>query len=186
MAEYLSLEEAAKKLGVPTDKLVDMRSQGEVRGFRDGASWKFPVNEIERVADELGVDMGLDSSTPSAADAGDGSAILIDDLGAGSSIGTGSGSVIGGDIGSDLDIGAESLDAGSGGSDVNLVADVGVGDGGSDVSLVASDSSIGSNIEVNRSKDKASTSDLDLMIEDEPLPEIDSKRTKIRRTRTAS
>ena len=54
MANYLSLEEAAQKLGVPADRLVELRSQGQVRGFRDGASWKFPENEIERLADELG------------------------------------------------------------------------------------------------------------------------------------
>lgn len=54
MASYLSLEEAAAKLGIPTDRLVELRSQGQVRGFRDGTSWKFPDSEIERLADELG------------------------------------------------------------------------------------------------------------------------------------
>ncbi|MDA7904817.1 helix-turn-helix domain-containing protein [Rhodopirellula sp.] len=58
MANYLTLEEAAQKLGVPADQLVDLRSQGKVRGFRDGASWKFPDNEIERLADEM-ADGGL-------------------------------------------------------------------------------------------------------------------------------
>jgi excisionase family DNA binding protein len=53
MANYLSLEEAAQKLGVPADQLVDLRSQGKVRGFRDGASWKFPEDEIDRLTDEL-------------------------------------------------------------------------------------------------------------------------------------
>lgn len=53
MSNYLSLEDAAKKLGIPTDKLVELRSSGEVRGFRDGASWKFPENEIDRLQDEL-------------------------------------------------------------------------------------------------------------------------------------
>ena len=54
MANYLSLEEAAQKLGVPADQLVDLRSQGKVRGFRDGASWKFPESEIDRLVDEVG------------------------------------------------------------------------------------------------------------------------------------
>lgn len=62
MANYLSLEEAAKKLGISTDRLVDLRSQGQVRGFRDGASWKFPEDAIERLAEDLagaGSDLGI-------------------------------------------------------------------------------------------------------------------------------
>ncbi|MFN9508524.1 MAG: helix-turn-helix domain-containing protein [Planctomycetota bacterium] len=54
MANYVSLEEAAKILGVSTDALVEMRSKGEIFGYRDGASWKFKQEEIERVLDELG------------------------------------------------------------------------------------------------------------------------------------
>ena len=53
MANYLSLEEAAAKLGISTDRLVDLRSQGQVRGFRDGASWKFPEDAIENLAEDL-------------------------------------------------------------------------------------------------------------------------------------
>lgn len=65
---YLSLDEAAQTLGISPDRLVEMRSQGEIRGFRDGASWKFPVDEIDRLKDEflddaslsgLGSDVGL-------------------------------------------------------------------------------------------------------------------------------
>ncbi len=58
MANYLSLEEAAKKLGISTDKLVDLRSRGQVRGFRDGASWKFPEDAIEQLADDLAAEGG--------------------------------------------------------------------------------------------------------------------------------
>ena len=99
MANYLSLEEAATKLGVPTDRLVELRSQGEIRGFRDGASWKFPENEIDRLADELG-----------------------DTINAG-------GTILGGDTppsddgsGSDVELGSEVLQSDGGGSDVNLIA----------------------------------------------------------------
>ena len=61
MANYLSLEEAAQKLGVSPDQLVDLRSRGKLRGFRDGASWKFPEAEIDRLSDEIanGSDLGL-------------------------------------------------------------------------------------------------------------------------------
>jgi len=54
MANYVSLEEAAKILGVSTDNLVEMRSKGEIFGYRDGASWKFKQEEIDRVLDERG------------------------------------------------------------------------------------------------------------------------------------
>ncbi|MFM8572888.1 MAG: helix-turn-helix domain-containing protein [Pirellula sp.] len=79
MANYVSLEEAAKILGVSTDDLVVMRSKGEIFGYRDGASWKFKQEEIDRVLDErgeiggeeeisLGSDVSLGSDLRLAAD----------------------------------------------------------------------------------------------------------------------
>lgn len=53
MSNFVTLEEAAKKLGVSTDQLIEMRSRGEIFGYRDGASWKFKPEEIERVASEM-------------------------------------------------------------------------------------------------------------------------------------
>ena len=58
MANYVSLDEAAKILGISTDVLVEMRSRGEIFGYRDGASWKFKQEEIDRVLDERGDGMG--------------------------------------------------------------------------------------------------------------------------------
>jgi excisionase family DNA binding protein len=62
-SNYVPLEEAARILGVSPDKLVEMRSRGELRGFRDGASWKFPQDEIDRLRDQGipggGSDIGL-------------------------------------------------------------------------------------------------------------------------------
>jgi excisionase family DNA binding protein len=86
---YLSLEEAAAKLGISTERLVELRSEGQVRGFRDGSSWKFPDADIERLADDLAADGG-------------GSGVLSNDSGL-----AGIGSVIGGDAaeeGSDVDL----------------------------------------------------------------------------------
>lgn len=111
---FLPLEEAAKVLGVPTDQLVAMRSAGEVRGFRDGTSWKFPAAEIERLKDELAGGGEEDDYSPGIfAEAPDESP---SDSGAGSK-------VIGGDeagsgIGSDVEL----VPASSEGSDVELVA----------------------------------------------------------------
>lgn len=53
MSQFLELNEAAKRLGVTPDRLVEMRSNGEIRGFRDGASWKFKDDEIDRAKAEL-------------------------------------------------------------------------------------------------------------------------------------
>ncbi|KLU01372.1 Hemolysin-type calcium-binding region [Rhodopirellula islandica] len=118
MASYLSLEDAAKQLGIPADKLIDLRSQGQVRGFRDGSSWKFPEAEIERLKDELPNMSGL------------GSGILAVD-GGGSKIG----SVIGGDNSASDDSGLDlDIDSLAGGSDVNLIA--GDSGDGSDVTIV--------------------------------------------------
>jgi excisionase family DNA binding protein len=50
--KFVDLKEAAKILGVTADDLVEMRSRGEIFGYRDGASWKFKIEEVERVASE--------------------------------------------------------------------------------------------------------------------------------------
>lgn len=50
--KFVDLKEAAKILGMTADDLVEMRSRGEIFGYRDGASWKFKIEEVERVASE--------------------------------------------------------------------------------------------------------------------------------------
>src|SRR5215212_11494024 len=53
MAQRLtSLEEAANQLGVSTDRLNALREAGKVRAYRDGASWKFRSEDIEKFAAE--------------------------------------------------------------------------------------------------------------------------------------
>ncbi len=115
MSNYVSLDEAAKILGVTTDALIEMRSRGEIFGYRDGTSWKFKPEEIERVESELGGD-ALDE------EAG-GSSILISERQAGPS-GSKTGSTIGkgSDVGLDSDL-KRTADGGSSGSDVALVSD---------------------------------------------------------------
>jgi hypothetical protein len=54
--KFVDLNEAAKMIGVSSDALVEMRSKGSIFGYRDGASWKFKVDEVERVIRERGVD----------------------------------------------------------------------------------------------------------------------------------
>ena len=113
MANYVPLEEAAKILGVSTDELVEMRSRGEIFGYRDGTSWKFKEEEIERVQAELQGD-ALDE------DAG-GSSILVSGR-----EGSGLGSQL--DLDSDLRL-ADDDEDNKVGSDVKLVADPSSGSG---------------------------------------------------------
>ena len=84
MAKLIELQEAAKMIGVTPEELTEMRSRNEIFGYRDGSSWKFKIQEIERVASERGtslndptddadddsVDLDLDGS-------GDADSILI-------------------------------------------------------------------------------------------------------------
>ncbi len=50
--KLLDLSEAASQLGIGQDQLTQLREQGKLRGYRDGASWKFRVEEIEKLAAE--------------------------------------------------------------------------------------------------------------------------------------
>jgi excisionase family DNA binding protein len=77
MANYVSLEEAAKILGVSTDHLVEMRSKGEIFGYRDGASWKFKQEEIDRVQDELSEINGGDAELSLGSDVALGSDLRL-------------------------------------------------------------------------------------------------------------
>lgn len=57
MSNLIPLEDAARMLGVSVDKLSEMRSNSEIFGYKDGASWKFKMQELERVADEFGLSL---------------------------------------------------------------------------------------------------------------------------------
>jgi len=54
-SNLIESSQAAEKLGVSEDELNEMRLRGEIHGVRDGASWKFKDDEIERVAEEKGI-----------------------------------------------------------------------------------------------------------------------------------
>lgn len=147
MANYLSLEEAAKKLGIPTQSLIDLRSQGQVRGFRDGTSWKFPENEIDRLKEDLPNLSGLGSG-----------------LGSGIGGGTGSGSSGGGPILSDdsaLSIGGMMDDDDEAGSSLELGTELPSYGGDSDVNLVPGEASDGSDVLVIPSASGSGILDLD-------------------------
>ena len=45
--KYITLEEAADRLGLSADELSAVREQGQIRGFADQGSWKFLETDIE-------------------------------------------------------------------------------------------------------------------------------------------
>jgi excisionase family DNA binding protein len=89
--KFLSLEEAARRLGVSIDEVNRLVDRKELFPMRDGATIKFKVDEIERVAASLGV---------GAADGGDDDLALDLELSSpglgGSLLGAGSGGSGGG------------------------------------------------------------------------------------------
>jgi len=58
MSKLISIEEAAKFLGLSVDRLNELRENNEVFGYRDGTTWKFKLSELERVAGQSGIDAG--------------------------------------------------------------------------------------------------------------------------------
>jgi hypothetical protein len=56
-AKFVELKEAAKLLGVSADQLNEMRLAGDIYGVRDGTSWKFKMDELERVAEDRGTSL---------------------------------------------------------------------------------------------------------------------------------
>lgn len=50
--KFVKLEEAAEKLKVSTETLNGLREEGKLRAYRDGASWKFRTEEIDKMAEE--------------------------------------------------------------------------------------------------------------------------------------
>src|SRR6185312_9572480 len=64
MAQRLtSLEEASAQLGISTERLNALREAGKVRAYKDGASWKFRSEDIEKFAAE-----GVPDVEPSPSD----------------------------------------------------------------------------------------------------------------------
>lgn len=47
--KYLSIQEAADQLGMSTDDLTRLREKGEIRGFADRGTWKFKLEDIEKL-----------------------------------------------------------------------------------------------------------------------------------------
>ncbi|HTM54495.1 MAG TPA: helix-turn-helix domain-containing protein [Pirellulales bacterium] len=50
--KFIDLEEAAKMLGVSNDALNELRERRKIYGYRDGGSWKFKPEDVERLIEE--------------------------------------------------------------------------------------------------------------------------------------
>ena len=73
MSNLIPLEDAARMLGLTVDKLNEMRSNSEIFGYKDGKSWKFKMQELDRVAEEFDIKIN-----PNAAEAIDDIVDLVD------------------------------------------------------------------------------------------------------------
>src|SRR5262249_6800763 len=58
MAQFYTLEEAARVLGMSPEELKSKAQHREVRAFMDGGSWRFRVSDIDELARRRG--MGSD------------------------------------------------------------------------------------------------------------------------------
>jgi hypothetical protein len=61
--KFTSLEDAAAQLDISKELLSQLRDAGKVRAYRDGASWKFRSEDIDKLAAE-----GIPSIDPGASD----------------------------------------------------------------------------------------------------------------------
>ncbi|MGD9723538.1 MAG: helix-turn-helix domain-containing protein [Pirellulales bacterium] len=50
--KFITMDEAATMLGVTAETLAELRDRRAVHGYRDGASWKFKAEDIERLKAE--------------------------------------------------------------------------------------------------------------------------------------
>jgi excisionase family DNA binding protein len=74
--KFTSLDEAATQLSISKDRLNQLREAGKVRAYRDGASWKFRAEDIDKLArdgipplDPAPSDIALESDEPASQNA---------------------------------------------------------------------------------------------------------------------
>lgn len=65
--KFIGLDDAATQLGISKERLNELREGGDLRAYRDGSSWKFRTEEIDKLA-EAGVPSADGSSADDAGD----------------------------------------------------------------------------------------------------------------------
>lgn len=170
---FYDLEETAELLGITADALNEMRGRNEIRGYRDGPTWKFKLDEVDRIAQEM-----RDKADAPSDDAADDALVFDDPVEEEGSVllserelgdaATGSPSTI---IGDSPTSGDDDLDLALGESDIGL---------GSDIPAVApddaaqqSDVRLAGGSDVLGGGEAAAVSDLGLQFEDLDSLELD-------------
>lgn len=147
--KFYNLEKAAEVLGVSPGELNRMRESNEFHAYRDGANWKFKVEDIERAAKER----QAAASAPPDEGADD---VLLSEFELGESEPGTSGTVIG------------PAEKGPADSDIQL-ADSDIKLGGSDLDLSASDAAKDTGSNVAGFEELDMTLDDDLTLEDSQI-----------------
>jgi excisionase family DNA binding protein len=63
--KLITIEEAAERLGLSVEKLNSLRERGEIHAYRDGSTWKFREDELDRFAtDHEDNTYGIDDDGP--------------------------------------------------------------------------------------------------------------------------
>ncbi|NLS96704.1 MAG: helix-turn-helix domain-containing protein [Planctomycetaceae bacterium] len=173
MSQFYDITKTAEVLGLKPADVQMLREQNKLRGFRDGASWKFKVDDVQnylaqsiKAKHEAEAEADEDLVLGGSAEVAGGSDL---ELGAGSSdlqLGAG---------GSDLELGAGSsdLEIGAGNSDLEIGggSDLELGPGSSDLQMGGSDLELtetefelagGSDINLGGERKGPSGSDLEL------------------------
>lgn len=79
--EYYSLEDAARKLGLPVDELREMAKKGrDIRAFKDGANWKFRNADIDELARKRSLISDPDLGSGDSIHGDDDSILSADDM----------------------------------------------------------------------------------------------------------
>ena len=180
MSQFYDITKAAEVLGLKPADVQILREQNKLRGFRDGASWKFKVDDVqnylaesikakhaeEAEEDDLVLGGSAEVAGGSDLELGAGSSDL--QLGAGSSdleLGAGSSDLELGAGSSDLELGEGSSDLELGGSDLELGTDSSdLQLGGSDLELTETEFEVAGSSDINLGGEgqTPSSSDLDL------------------------
>ena len=125
--KFVDLETASKELGISVEKLTEIREKNEIRGFRDGVTWKFKLEDVERLKTSMdagGSELDLDDPDDPLANPDIPDSILLSEVELGGMGPVGSSTVIGQSASNDLSdedfrVTVEALDS----SDIQLASD---------------------------------------------------------------
>jgi excisionase family DNA binding protein len=79
--EYYSVEEAARKLGLPVDEVREMaKNPRDIRAFRDGSDWKFRAQDIDELARKRSLISDPDLGSGDSIHGDDSSILSADDM----------------------------------------------------------------------------------------------------------